>query len=127
LILITPSPPVPSLALWRTSFSLYSSVISLLFSCSCLSLFYNLSNRCVQLLGCRSVLSDEMERRVNKSVNLKMKKAGVMNLSSYDWNTTTKYDRDLVKKLMNVSFIEKRASILLFGPTGVGYGKLNIM
>ena len=45
------------------------------------------------------VLSDEMERRVNKALNIKMRKAGVINLESYDWNTTTAYDRELVKKL----------------------------
>lgn len=66
------------------------------------------------------ILSDEVERRTARALNLKMKKAGVINLSSYDWNTTTSYDRDLVKKLMNLAFLEKHASILLFGPTGVG-------
>jgi DNA replication protein DnaC len=66
------------------------------------------------------ILSDEMERRVNKALNIKMRKAGVTGLASYDWNTTTAYDRELVKKLFNSSFIEKHASVLVFGPTGVG-------
>ncbi len=66
------------------------------------------------------IFSDEVERRQARALNLKMKKAEVTNLASYDWNTTTSYDRDLVKKLFNLAFLEKHASILVFGPTGVG-------
>jgi DNA replication protein DnaC len=66
------------------------------------------------------VLSDEFERREARSLNLKLKRAGVSSLSAYDWNTTTQYDRQLVKKLFNLSFIEKHSSILIFGPTGIG-------
>jgi len=66
------------------------------------------------------ILSDEFERREAKSLNLKLKRAGVTSLSTYDWNTTTQYDRQLVKKLFNLSFVEKHSSILIFGPTGAG-------
>lgn len=66
------------------------------------------------------VLSDEFERREARSLNLKLKRAGVSSLSAHDWNTTTQYDRQLVKKLFNLSFMEKHSSILIFGPTGVG-------
>ena len=66
------------------------------------------------------ILSDEVERRRARALNLKMKKAGVIGLSSYDWNTTTTYDRDLVKKLFNLAFLESHSSVLIFGPTGVG-------
>ena len=66
------------------------------------------------------VLSDEFERREAKALNARINKAGVANIASYDWNTTTQYDRELVKKLFSLSFIEKKLSILVFGPTGVG-------
>ncbi len=66
------------------------------------------------------ILSDEVERRCARALNLKMKKAGVTGLASYDWNTTTTYDRDLVKKLFNLVFLETHVSVLIFGPTGVG-------
>lgn len=66
------------------------------------------------------ILSDEFERREARALNTKINKAGVANLTSYDWDTTTQYDRELVKKLFNLSFIEKKQSVLLFGPTGVG-------
>src|SRR5680860_874257 len=60
------------------------------------------------------------KRREAKSLNARINKAGVANLAEYDWNTTTQYDRELVKKLFSLSFIEKRLSVLVFGPTGVG-------
>ena len=66
------------------------------------------------------VLSDEFERREARALNIRMNKANVSNLASYDWNTSTVYDRDIVKKLFNLSFIEKKLSVLIFGPTGVG-------
>jgi len=66
------------------------------------------------------IFSDEHERREAKALNAKMKRAGVSGLSSYDWNTSTKYDRELAKRLFNLAFIEKHASIIIFGPTGVG-------
>jgi DNA replication protein DnaC len=66
------------------------------------------------------ILSDELERREARALNVKIGKAGVSNLASYDWDTTTQYDRELVKKLFSLSFIEKKLSVLLFGPTGVG-------
>ena len=54
------------------------------------------------------ILSDEFERRQARALNVKINKAGVANLASYDWDTTTQYDRELVKKLFNLSFIEKK-------------------
>ena len=65
-------------------------------------------------------LSDEVERREARALNVKINKAGVTNLENYNWDTTTQYDRELVKKLFNLSFIEKKQSVLLFGPTGTG-------
>lgn len=66
------------------------------------------------------LLSDEAERREARLLNLRLKKANVSNLASYDWNTSTIYDREIVKKLFSLSFIEKKYSVLIFGPTGVG-------
>jgi len=67
------------------------------------------------------ILYDEKERRQARLLNTKMKKAGVdQNLEEYSWDTTTKYDRQLVRKLFTLAFIESRSSVLAFGPTGVG-------
>ena len=54
------------------------------------------------------ILSDEFERREARALNVKINKAGVASLKSYNWDTTTQYDRDIVKKLFNLSFIEKK-------------------
>ena len=43
------------------------------------------------------VLSDEFERREARTLNVKMKKANVSNLDSYNWDTATQYDRELTK------------------------------
>jgi len=68
-----------------------------------------------------TIFYDEWERRQAKLLNMKMKKAGVdLHLASFDFDTTSVYDRDLVKRLFNLSFIENRSSVLVFGPTGVG-------
>ena len=67
------------------------------------------------------IFYDELERRQTKLLNSKMKKAGVeADLEVYDWNTTTGYDRDLVKGLFGLNFIEEHHSVLAFGSTGVG-------
>lgn len=66
------------------------------------------------------ILSDEAERREARLLNLRLKKANVSNLEEYNWNTSTKYDREIVKKLFTLSFIEKKYCVLFFGPTGVG-------
>jgi len=66
------------------------------------------------------ILSDEFERREARALNVKINRAGVANLGSYNWDTTTQYNRELVKKLFSLSFIEKSQSALLFGPTGTG-------
>jgi DNA replication protein DnaC len=67
------------------------------------------------------IFYDELERRQTKLLNSKMKKAGVdADLEIYDWDTTTSYDRDLVKGLFSLNFIQEHHSVLVFGATGVG-------
>lgn len=67
------------------------------------------------------IFYDEWERRQNRLLAKKMKRAGVDDgVQIYDWKTTTKYDRELVKRLMSLDFIEKKYNVLIFGPTGVG-------
>jgi DNA replication protein DnaC len=67
------------------------------------------------------IFYDELERRQANLLNTKMKKAGVdLNLESFDWDTTSSYDRELVKNLFSLNFISSHASVLIFGPAGVG-------
>ena len=74
------------------------------------------------------IFYDELERRQNKLLNSKMKKARVdADLGTYDWDTTTAYDKDLLRGLFSFNFIEEHHSVLVFGATGVGYVKFSIM
>lgn len=67
------------------------------------------------------IFYDELEKRQTKLLNSKMKKAGVdTEIGVYDWDATTAYDRDLVKGLFSLNFIEEHHSVLVFGNTGVG-------
>jgi len=67
------------------------------------------------------IFSDETERRQNRLLNTKMKKVGVdSDFGSYNWDTTTIYDRSLVRKLITLDFMDKHSSVLIFGPTGLG-------
>jgi hypothetical protein len=62
------------------------------------------------------IFYDELERRQANLLNTKMKKAGVdLNLESFDWDTTSSYDRELVKNLFSLNFISSHASVLIFG------------
>ncbi|MCL4385170.1 MAG: ATP-binding protein [Cyanobacteria bacterium] len=67
------------------------------------------------------IFYDELERRQTKLLNSKMKKAGVdSELGVYDWETSTVYDREIVKGLFCLDFIASHHSVLVFGPAGVG-------
>jgi len=67
------------------------------------------------------ILFDEWERRQARLLNSKMRKAGVEAcLESYSWDTTTAYDRQIVRKLFSLAFVENHYSVLIFGPAGVG-------
>ena len=67
------------------------------------------------------IFYDELEKRQTKLLNSKMKKAGIdAEIGIYDWDTTTAYDRDLVRGLFSLNFIEEHHSVLVFGNTGVG-------
>lgn len=68
------------------------------------------------------MLKNGVEKDLPKNDDLTLfeEPARFASLVSYDWDTTTQYDRELVKKLFSLSFIEKKQSVLLFGPTGVG-------
>lgn len=66
------------------------------------------------------IFFDEWERRQARLLNTKMRKANVEDLEDYSWDTTTTYDRQLVRKLFGLTFVENHCSVLVFGPTGVG-------
>jgi len=67
------------------------------------------------------VFHDEWERRQTNLLCKKLRRAGVDDeVVQFDWDTPTRYDRDLVRDLMGLRFLDEHLGILIFGPTGVG-------
>jgi DNA replication protein DnaC len=68
-----------------------------------------------------TILSDEWERRRNNLLSKKIRRAGVDDgVKVFDWKTTSRYDRPLVKKLMSLDFLQNHHNVLIFGSVGVG-------
>ena len=69
-----------------------------------------------------------LKKRQTKLLNSKMIKAGVdADIGTYDWDTTTAYDKDLARGLFSLNFIREHHSVLVFGNTGAGYDKYLVM
>ena len=69
------------------------------------------------------VLGDEAERRQQNSAKLRAAKAGLaanMVLADWDRHTEVKYDRDLLDRLMILTFLERHEHVCAMGPVGVG-------
>lgn len=69
------------------------------------------------------VLQDEIDRREHKSLELRLARAGFeeeQTFESFDWNVPVSFDRQRVKDLVGLGFIERREDVLLLGPVGVG-------
>lgn len=69
------------------------------------------------------VLQDEIDRREHKSLELRLARAGFeeeQTFESFDWNLPVSFDRQRVKDLIGLGFVERREDVLLLGPVGVG-------
>ena len=69
------------------------------------------------------VLSDEIERREHKNLSTRLDRAGFdepQTFEDFDWDAPVTFDRDCVRDLFSLSFIERREDVLFFGPVGVG-------
>lgn len=68
-------------------------------------------------------LQDEIDRREEKNLSLRLKKATFEEMSSledFDWDAPVTFDRDRVRDLFSLGFIERAEDILFIGPVGVG-------
>lgn len=68
-------------------------------------------------------LSDEVERRDNKNLDNRIQRAGFQehcSLEEFDWDAPVTFDRDRVKDLFNLTFIDRREDVIFQGPVGVG-------
>lgn len=69
------------------------------------------------------ILQDEIERRDAKNLNTRLDKAGFNEphtLESFDWDANVTFDRNTIKDLFNLAFLERTEDVILLGPVGVG-------
>lgn len=69
------------------------------------------------------VLQDEIDRREHKSLGLRLQKAGFeqeQTLEGFDWDAPVTFDRDRVRDLFSLGFIERQQDVIFQGPVGVG-------
>jgi len=69
------------------------------------------------------ILQDEIDRREEKNLSLRLMKATfdeVRSLEDFDWDAPVTFDRDRVRDLFSLGFIERAEDVLFLGPVGVG-------
>jgi len=69
------------------------------------------------------VLSDEIARRDQHSLQLRLETAGFddhRTLEDFDWDVSVTFDRDRVRDLFGLGFIERCEDVAFLGPVGVG-------
>lgn len=69
------------------------------------------------------ILQDEIDRRDHKSLSLRLARAGFdeeQTLESFDWDAPITFDRDRVRDLFGLGFIDRAEDVILLGPVGVG-------
>jgi DNA replication protein DnaC len=69
------------------------------------------------------VLQDEVDRRDQKNLQVRLSRAGFeedQTLENFDWDAPVTFDRDRVKELFSLGFIERREDVIFLGPVGVG-------
>ncbi|MEX2535184.1 MAG: IS21-like element helper ATPase IstB [Trueperaceae bacterium] len=68
-------------------------------------------------------LQDEVERRDNKNLENRLGRAGFQEsctLEEFDWDAAVTFDRQRVRDLFNLTFIDRCEDVILQGPVGVG-------
>ena len=68
-------------------------------------------------------LHDEIDRREQKNLSLRLTRAGFAELQTFeefDWNVPVTFDRATVRDLFNLQFLDRREDIIFLGPVGVG-------
>ena len=69
------------------------------------------------------VLQDELERRARNSLARRMKIASLdpfQSLEAFDWEAKITVDRDVLKELFSLEFIDRHENVMFCGPVGVG-------
>jgi DNA replication protein DnaC len=69
------------------------------------------------------ILQDEIDRRDNKALQGRLHKAGFeaeQTLEGFDWDAPVTFDRDRVRDLFGLGFLERFEDVIILGPVGVG-------
>jgi DNA replication protein DnaC len=72
-------------------------------------------------------LQDEIDRREQKNLSTRLDRAGFDELHTFedfDWTVPVSFDRDRVRALGNLLFLERHEDVIFVGPTGVGKSSL---
>lgn len=68
-------------------------------------------------------LQDEIDRREETNLSGRLQKAGMEELRSledFDWDAPVTFDRDRVRDLFSLGFLERAEDAIFLGPVGVG-------
>ncbi len=68
-------------------------------------------------------LQDEIDRRESVSLSTRLDRAGFeeqRTFEDFDWDAPVTFDRDRVRELFSLSFLEKHQDVIFLGPVGVG-------
>lgn len=68
-------------------------------------------------------LQDEIDRREHKNLANRVGRAGFADhqtFEDFDWNVPVTFDRDRVRDLFSLQFLERREDVIFLGPVGVG-------
>jgi len=69
------------------------------------------------------LLADEVGRRDNRNLEVRLQKAGfeeLCRLDDFDWDTGVTLDRRLLDTVFSLDFLERHEHVLFAGPVGVG-------
>lgn len=69
------------------------------------------------------VLSDEVERRDHKRVEIRLREAGFdeeCTLERFDWSAQIRVDKNRLMDLFGLHFLERHENVIFSGPVGVG-------
>ena len=69
------------------------------------------------------ILQDEIDRRDQVTLNQRLERAQFeeeQTFENFDWEAPVTFDRNLVRDLFGLSFLERKEDVLFMGPTGVG-------
>lgn len=68
-------------------------------------------------------LQDEIDRREHKNLTNRVTRAGFTDpqtFEDFDWNVPVTFDRDRLRDLFTLQFLERREDVIFLGPVGVG-------